>query len=514
MKDRLNVHGPAVLVLLLAVFSALVIATTRAEAAAAPAGPQPRTGLLVQEAALRGAPREAAPVQAQMARGEAVELRAERGEHWQVWDYRRERGGWLRKGQVMLLPRGEGANAELLAQLRLARQQWGTEGLGIGLASAYVQTATPAELAGAGGAEVLDTMGALADRIAERASLPAGASGKLNDALQAAQLDVAARYGLRFVQIEAEDGRVQVCYDGEAHRRLLPMPSASPEQRLRAALALTRPECAPGRATPRERQAHDAWRADVLDQVNPTVLAPYLKNRWLLRRASIAASLAYAQARSGSGGDNGRQRAIDALADFARVAPVELTEDDLAAYNDAAMRVNAGRWLSRPTLSAAVHAWGALSLSTSPGTDGQTCVQLRDARAGLLLQRCSFGLVAPASASLNREANALALAVQPLDGWRELWVFVKTAEGWRVEVLPPAAASPGVGVAEFAGWVPGGQQMLVARESRAEGRYRRTFELVSLATLQPERQATEPTGLGAFQRWADTGWLSASPATR
>ena len=81
-------------------------------------------------------------------------------------------------------------------------------------------------------------------------------------------------------------------------------------------------------------------------------------------------------------------------------------------------------------------------------------------------------------------------------------------------MLPPAAASPGVGVAEFAGWVPGGQEMLVARESRAEGRYRRTFELVSLATLQPERQATEPTGLGAFQRWADTGWLSASPATR
>jgi hypothetical protein len=71
-----------------------------------------------------------------------------------------------------------------------------------------------------------------------------------------------------------------------------------------------------------------------------------------------------------------------------------------------------------------------------------------------------------------------------------------------------------VGVAEFAGWVPGGQEMLVARESRAEGRYRHTFELVSLATLQPERQATEPTGLGVFQRWADTGWLNASPATR
>jgi hypothetical protein len=513
MKDRLKVHRPAVLVLLLAIFSALVI-TTQAEAAQEPAAPQPRTGLLVQDAALRGAPREAAPVQAQMARGEAVELRAERGDHWQVWDYRRERGGWLRKGHVMLLPRGEGASAELLAQLRLARQQWGTEGLGVGLASAYIQTATPAELASAGGAEVLDTMGALADRIAERASLPAGAGGRPTEALLAAQLDVAARYGLRFVQIEAEDGRVQVCYDGEVHRRLLPMPAASPEQRLRAALALTRPECAPGRATPRERQAHDAWRAEVLDQLNPTLLAPYLKNRWLMRRASIAASLAFAQARSGSGGDNGRGRATEAMADFARVSPAELTEDDLAAYNDTAMRVNASRWIARPTPGASAAAWGGLSLSTSAGTDGQTCVQLRDAHAGLLLERCSFGLVTSASASLNREANAVALAVQPLDGWRELWVFVKTAQDWRVEVLPPAAASPGVGVAEFAGWVPGGQQMLVARESRADGRYRRTFELVSLANLQTERQSKEPTGLVAFQRWADTSWLNASPATR
>ncbi len=248
-----------------------------------------------------------------------------------------------------------------------------------------------------------------------------------------------------------------------------------------------------------------------------TSLPPHLKNRWLLRRASVAASLAYAQARNprnGNGSGSGSERAAAALADFARVQASELTEDDVAAYNDAAMRVNASRWLARAADVAAAPGRGSLSLVTSPGQDGQTCVQLRDARAGVLVQRCSFGLVATASASLNREGNALALAVQPLDGWRELWVFVKGGDAWRIEVLPPAAASPGLGVAEFAGWVPGGRQMLVARESRAEGRYRRSFEVVSLATLQPERQSAEPAALGAFQRWADAGWVGASPARR
>ena len=83
-----------------------------------------------------------------------------------------------------------------------------------------------------------------------------------------------------------------------------------------------------------------------------------------------------------------------------------------------------------------------------------------------------------------------------------------------MEVLPPAAAQPGLGVAEFAGWVPGGTQMLLAREVRAEGKYRRSFELVSIDTLATERQAAEPAQMGAFQRWADPAWRGASPIRR
>jgi hypothetical protein len=482
------------LIVAAAALAAFVI-TTKAEAA-----DFPRAGLVSQDSPLRGAPRDTASLQAQMGRGEALEIRAERADHWQVWDYRRERGGWLRKSQVLVMPRGDGATTELLSQLRLARQQWGTEGLGLGLSAAYVQAATKDELAGPGGAEALDAMGTFAERIADRASLR---DAKLGEGQLAAQMDVAARYGLKFEQFDAEDGRVQVCYDGDAFRRMLAT-AATPEQRVRAALALTRPDCLNPRATVREQEARDQWRQQVLAQVDAATLAPHWKNRLLMRRASVAASLAFAQARRGDAVQP------QALADFAGIVPTELTEDDQAAYADAAMRVNAARWLG--TASAA-RDFGAVQLALQPGADGQRCVELRDA-GKVAARRCSFGQVALASASLNREGRAMALAVQPLDGWRELWLFVKDKDGWRIEVMPPAPAQPGLGVAEFAGWVPGGQQLLVAREFRAEGKYRRSFEVVSLATLATERQSAEPALMAAFLRWSDPAWRGGSPMRR
>jgi len=478
------------------------VVMTKADAAELPAFPL--AGLVVQDAPLRGAPRDTASLQAQMGRGEALEIRAERGDHWQVWDYRRERGGWMRKGQILIMPRGEGASAELLSQLRLARQQWGTEGLGLGLAAAYVQVATPPEMAGPGGAEAMEAMGTFAERIADRASLPAA---KPTEGQLAAQMDVAARYGLKFESFDAEEGRVQVCYDGEAFRRMLAA-AATPEQRARAALALTRPDCLNPRATPREAEARDQWRQQVLAQVDAAALPVHWRNRLLMRRASVAASLAFAQARRGAGGEAG-----PALAEFAGIVPTELTEDDQTAYADAAMRVNAARWLGT---AAAARDFGSVQLALVPGADGERCVELKEG-GKLVARRCSYGQIALASASLNRESRALALAAQPLDGWRELWVFLKEAGkngGWRIEVMPPAPAQPGLGVAEFAGWVPGGAQMLLAREFRADGKYRRSFEVVSLATLATERQSSEPALMGAFQRWSDPAWRGSSPIRR
>jgi hypothetical protein len=81
-------------------------------------------------------------------------------------------------------------------------------------------------------------------------------------------------------------------------------------------------------------------------------------------------------------------------------------------------------------------------------------------------------------------------------------------------ILPPAATTPGIGYAEFAGWVPGGAQLLVARESRGEGRYRRSFEMVRMAGLTTEHQAADPTILGAFQRGQDPAWKRMTVSVR
>ena len=81
-------------------------------------------------------------------------------------------------------------------------------------------------------------------------------------------------------------------------------------------------------------------------------------------------------------------------------------------------------------------------------------------------------------------------------------------------MLPPAPTAPGIGFAEFAGWVPGGQQMLVAREARGEGRSKRSFGLVRLDGLGVERQASDPSLLGAFQRWHDPAWKRATVSVR
>ena len=456
----------------------------------------------------RSGPHEGATQQAQLWQGEVLEVRGERLDYLQVWDYRRERGGFVEASRVRRMSLAAADAPELMAVVRFVRDTPGTEALGIGFAAAYLKAATAESLRGEAGAEVFDAIGTMADRLAQRASSgavatgPAGAAPSRTGIALSAHLEVAGRYGIAFKSYE-RDGAMRICYDGEAFRRVLAMASSSAGQRARAALGLTQAECIDPSTPMSERPRIDAWRAEVLDRVDEGQLPKLLKNRVAMRRASVWSSLAYQHARRGERAAEAAQRA---LAELATVNRAELADDDLPTWNDTAIRVGASRWAAA---SAAVPSARKVAVVTGPGDDGQTCVSLVDAKhdaSAPLVRRCTFGIVWAASATLNREGNALALAVQPMDAWRELWLFRKQGSGWVVQVLPPSTSAPGLGYAEFAGWVPGGQQVLVARESRGERGLKRSFEVVRVDSLVTQRQTGDVSALGPFQRWQDAAW--------
>lgn len=482
-------------------------ATMVATAAVQPATPSALGSAIVvqDQASLRAAPRDSAQQQSALWQGEVLEVRGERLDYLQVWDHKRERGGFIRTSDVRRVALDEAEGPALLSVLRFVRDTPGAEALGIGITAAYLQAAPASALAGEQGAQAFDALGTLADRLARRAS--AAVPGKASGATLSAHLDVANGYGVRFTTYEVE-GRMQVCYDGEAFRRVLAMPVADGEQRARAALALTRPECVNPDLPAHERARVQEWQSQVLERVDVAGLSPYVRNRIQMRRAGVWSAMAFQQARRDIAGAAVAAAASRALAEFAGVSKNDLPDEDQSAYNDAAMRVGAVRWALVPTSLPAAQG-NRPGIVTEPGAPGETCVLLVDVQKGVkapLVRRCTYGVVWAASASVNREGTAVALAVQPLEGWRELWVLRKTAEGWLVDVLPPAASAPETGVAEWAGWVPGGQQMLVAREARGQGRYRRSFEIVRLEGLATERVTGDVAALPLFQRWQDPAW--------
>jgi hypothetical protein len=452
--------------------------------------------IVTQDAsALRAAPSENAAQQAQLWSGELVEVRGRRLEHLQVWDHRLERGGYVRATQVRMVDLTEDNAAALLAVVRFLRDTPGAESLGIAYVAAYLKAAPAAAI----GPEPLDALGTMAERLARRASRPQGG------AALSGQLDVAANYGVRFTSYERE-GVMHLCYEGDAFWRVLTMAS-SPEQRARAALALTRHDCIDPALPPAERPALDRGRAELLERVDVDGLTGPLKNRMKLRRAGVWSAIAFDRMRHGGDAVAAGQRA---LAELAAIDRNELTDEDQAEYADAAMRVGASRWAAEPAIAAP----GRLTLHAEAGEPGQTCVTLSDGKAALA-RRCSFGAIYMASAKARADGQALAVAVQPLATWRELWVFRRVAGIWTVDVLPPAAADSGVGYVEFAGFVPNTNRMLVAREARGEnGRAKRSFEVVPLETLAAEKQAGSPTQLAAFTKWQDPAWKRVTVSLR
>lgn len=462
------------------------------------------------QSALRAAPKDSAGQQAVLWQGDSLEIRGEKGDFLQVYDHRRERGGYIKATQVRVLSlKPEGA-PELLSVVRFLKEAPGSEALGISYAAAYLRAAPAAAIDG----EVFEALGTMAERLARRAT--AGRTGKSGEML-AAHLEVVANYGVTLTSFE-RDGQVQLCYNGDAQRRVLALPATAIQKAL-AALALTKHECVAPNLNPVERFALDNWRAEILERVDLVQLPPVLKNRLHLRKAGVWASLAYQRARRPELGavvvQEAASRAIDELA---AINKAELMESDAAAYSDAAIRVGASRWAAEPGLpSTSTKVPVKLAVQTTPGQPGETCVHLVDAKHDAknpLLTRCTYGIVWPASAAANPQGDVLTLAVQPLDTWREMWVFRKDGQGWHVDAVPPALDAPNLGYVEFAGWVPGNAQLLAAREAKVEGRYKLSFETLKLSSLETDRQADKPNNLSTFYRWQDALWKGKTVSLR
>jgi hypothetical protein len=452
------------------------------------------TAIVAQDqTALRAAPRDAAESQVALALGDALEIRGRQKDYLKVYDHRRERAGFVRASQVRVLTLTREHAPELLSVARFLRDLPGYEALGIGYVAAYL-AAAPAEQIGA---EPFDALGMMAERLARRAATN---TNKARAAAITAQLDAVAAYGVVVRSFERSD-RVQLCYDGEAFRRVLALP-ADAEAKARAALALTREDCIDPAMTPTERASFDTWRAAVLDRVPRAELPTHVRDRVRLRSAGVWASIAFERARRGEDAGDAGERALDELAGVDRR---ELADGDSTAYDEAAVRVGASRWAAVPARPMPA---AGLAIATKPREPGETCVTLIERKRGkdtTLAQRCTFGIVWTASASANAPGTALALAVQPLDGWRELWVFHRDGNEWRIDTAPPGIDAS-LGYIEFAGWVPGGKKMLAARELRVGERFQKRFEVVDIATLAIDRHADAPASLSTFYRWQDAAW--------
>jgi len=335
--------------------------------------------------------------------------------------------------------------------------------------------------------------------MAERLADAASGSGAKRPRV-AAYLDVVQQFGVHMRTFE-RDGRMQTCYDGEMFRRVLALPGADAAQRARAALALTRADCIDPALAVTLRASLDEDRARLLDQIDERPLGALLRARVHARRAAVWSTLVYEQARRGQPTQAAARRAVSELV---ALHPEDLGEERRADYLDALVRVAAVRWAAVE----AVPDLGALRLSTEPGAPGETCLTLAETTraAAPLIRRCTYGIVWTASAHTLAGGRALVLAVQPLESWRELWVFHDGAAGWSVSVISPGSEDPQEGYVEFAGFAPRSERLLIAREVKERGQFHRRFEVLRLQDLVPLKQASSPELLVDFGLWADAAW--------
>ncbi|GHT93066.1 hypothetical protein AGMMS49545_11670 [Betaproteobacteria bacterium] len=469
---------------------------------------------------LRAAPNETAARHATLSQGDHLEVRGVKGDYLQVYDHRRERAGFIRATQAGRYPLTPESAPRLKAVVDYLKDQPGSEAVGIAHTAAFLKAA-PAESIDA---DVFEALGKMVDRLAWRASRLGGTANEKAAKIVAEHLEVAATYGVTVYSVERND-KMTLCYEGDAWRRVLSL-SASLEQKVRAALSLTRHDCVKSTLLPTERLETDFWRAEILDGVLTAAakegnLPEHLKNRLKIRAAGVWASLAHQLARRPKSDPAAVLKAGQrAETELAGVDKKTLVDGDLLAWNEAAIRVGASRWAAEPQ-TVAVPTQGRPGIQMSAGEAGQTCVQIVEGAkhpAAKPIQskfsQCTYGQVWSSSLTVSPDGKAMTLAVQPLENWREMWVFRREESGWQVDIIPPSVDNPELGYVEFAGWVPGNKQLLAARETVTDGRSKTSFELWDRNTLKVEKHADKPGNLTAFYRWQDPLWKGGTVAVR
>jgi hypothetical protein len=453
--------------------------------------------------ALRAEPERTAAQQAVLWKGDWLEVRGARKGWLEVYDHRRERRGWIAARTARTVDLDDAAEApRLRAVVDFLRDASGQESLGIAYAALYLKVAPK----GGVDAAILTSIGVMADRLAHRAS--SASDGSASD-----ELEVAQSWGIAFASIAdpATDGAARICYDGAAFRQALALGPA-PDDAATAALALTDPVCLPPAASATAQRAQAEAALALLEPIDPTRVGGPAGDAIRIRRATLGAALAWAYAR---GGDLAKaaKTADGAVSAFARVDRAELGDDDAAGYQAAALAIAASRWAAIPALAGPADD-GAPALGLAAGEPGQTCVTVTAGR-GKSPAKCTHGQVWASSFRIAPGKTAAAVAVEPLPGWLELWIFRKGDDGgWMADVLAPTTDGPDTGYVELAGWSPDHARALIVREAREDGAVHRSFEVVRLADLTVEKQASTLRGVGAARAWASTDWQARTVALR
>jgi len=477
-------------------------------------------------AVLRNAPRDDAPAQATLWRGDWLEVRGETAGFLRVYDHRHERPGYIRPTIVRVHKLEAASTPELVAVVRFLRDAGGSESLGIG----YAALALRAAPAGADTTEILAAIGTMAERLARRASA-LRADGK--NATLTAHIEVAESYGVKFRSVDvaatgnvigASAQRTRLCYDGEAWEGVLAARTAAPIERARAALFVAGRRCE-DRGTlalaPVEARAWNDRRIQVLQSIEYPVesaLQAAVLGRLRLRRAEAFAWRAFDEARRGNLEPAARAEAA-AVRELALTDRGVLAPEDGDLYEDVAIRVAASRWATEPEQKPS----GKRNVDVvfAPRDEGETCVRVVQPTAAgktrTLGERCTYGLVWKNALRWAPSGSIATIAVQPLAAWTEVWVLRRGGDGaWSLETLTPATADPdnAVGYVEAAGFSPDGAHLLVVREARAGAQVTRRFQVVGATTLVVEKWAAHVDKLGAFKRWSAPSWRAGTLALR